>query len=98
MALLQDATGMEAGGVSDEMDEAEEELADIDVELGIMSDADAAVDMDTGEEEGEGENTETDASIAKNAAPKQVEMSSAQKTALFTKAFMLTFLAEWGDR
>jgi putative Ca2+/H+ antiporter (TMEM165/GDT1 family) len=28
----------------------------------------------------------------------QVEMTSAQKTALFTKAFMLTFVAEWGDR
>jgi putative Ca2+/H+ antiporter (TMEM165/GDT1 family) len=96
--------GMEADGVSDEMGEAEEELADIDAELGVAGGE--AVDLDTGEEEGadteEGGEGDSAPLTSKPAAASgdsaAVQMTSAQKSALLSKAFILTFFAEWGDR
>jgi len=76
--LLKDANGMEAGGVSEELEEVEEELG---VGAGKKGDVGAAGDAEAG-----GAGAQKAAAAERDAAR------------VLSQAFVLTFLAEWGDR
>eukprot|EP01036_Dinobryon_divergens_P029727 gene29727-38867_t len=91
--LLKDSLEMNGGGPSDELQEVEEELEKKKVEGGEADD----------EPEPQGDANSADLEVGRKGSKKPrtkgfCQRFGAENLKIFTQAFTLTFLAEWGDR